>query len=144
MHILAAILMKYRSIAIFDKATEMHIRRRDVEMEEMCGHMESSLYGREGDALVEGVANFKYLGRQMDHTDDEWLALQWNVKWVRRVWGVSLLMLQREGEDTKVVEILYRDVVKVVFLFVSESWVLLTEMKITVEGTHTGFLRQCT
>ena len=122
----------------------MHLRQRDVEMEEMCGHMEYSLYGREGDALVEGVANFKYLGRNLDQTDDDWLALKWNVKQVCRVWGVSLLMLRRDRADTKVVEMLYRAVVKVLFLFVSESWVLLTEMKITAERTHTGYLRQFT
>ena len=53
-------------------------------------------------------------------------------------------ILQREGVNNKVVEIFYRVVVQVVILFVSRCWVLLAAMERTVEGTHTGFLRQIT
>ena len=41
-------------------------------------------------------------------------------------------------------EMLYRSVVQAVLLFVSETWVLLASMGITMEGTHTGFMRQIT
>ena len=49
-------------------------------MEERCGDMELSLYGREGYSLMEGVANFKYLGRPLDQMDDDWKMVQCNFK----------------------------------------------------------------
>ena len=42
---------------------------------ERCGGMEFILYGREGDALAEGVANFKYLGRPLDQMENYWPAV---------------------------------------------------------------------
>ena len=41
-------------------------------------------------------------------------------------------------------EIIYREVVQVVILFGSESWILSAAMEITAEGTHTVFLQQIT
>ena len=43
----------------------MWLSRRDVEMAERYRDMVFRLYGREGGALVEGIENFKYLGRSM-------------------------------------------------------------------------------
>ena len=37
--------------------------------------------------LVDGVAQFKYLVRPLDQTDDEFLSVWRNIKWARRVWG---------------------------------------------------------
>ena len=34
--------------------------------------MEYSLYRREGDTLVEGVTQFKYLGHPLDQMDENW------------------------------------------------------------------------
>ena len=52
-------------------------------------------------------------------------------------------------EDTKKgrgglqsLSMLYRAMVQVVLLFGLVYWVLPASIKITVEGTHTGFLRQ--
>ena len=63
--------MKHRRADRCEKTTEIRIRKRDVDMAERCADMEFILYGREGDALVEGVSNFKYLGRPLDQTDDD-------------------------------------------------------------------------
>ena len=52
----------------------------------MLGEMEFSLYEREGGALVEGVAQFKYLVRTLVQTDKEWLEIIWNIKRVWKVW----------------------------------------------------------
>ena len=51
-------------------------------------------------------------------------------------------MQRREGDYHKVVAMLYRAVTQAVILFGLKTWVLLTEMERTVEGTHTSFLRQ--
>ena len=49
-------------------------------MEEMCGDMEFSLYGREEYALEEDVENFKYMERPLDQTNDDWTSVLRNVK----------------------------------------------------------------
>ena len=49
-----------------------------------------------------------------------------------------------EGADTQVSEMFYGEVVHVVLIFVSESWVLSAEIKRAVVGNHTGFLQQIT
>ena len=43
-----------------------------MEMEARCGDMEFGMYEEEGDEMIEGVAKFKYLGRTLDQTDDDW------------------------------------------------------------------------
>ena len=53
-------------------------------------------------------------------------------------------ILQTDGTDTKVAEFFYRVVVQAVILIGLEPWVLSTSMEKTVEGEHTGFLRQIT
>ena len=40
-------------------------------MSERCRDMEFILYGGEGGALVEVVANFKYMVHPLDKTDDD-------------------------------------------------------------------------
>ena len=54
-------------------------------MMDSCGGTDFSLYGREGDALVEGVTQFKYLGHLLDQTDYDWTEVQWNVNQARKV-----------------------------------------------------------
>ena len=51
-------------------------------------------------------------------------------------------MLRREEEYIKAAEIFYRERVQVVLLLSLDSWFPLTAMDITVEGTHTWFLRR--
>ena len=55
-------------------------------MVERSGETKFILYRREGRVLMEGVAQFKYLGRPIDQTDDKWPAVQRNVKQVQRFW----------------------------------------------------------
>ena len=67
---------------------------------------------------MEGVENFKYLGRPLEQTYDEWLAVIWNVNRLQRVWGRLGNILRREGANPKVAGIFYRAVTQVVILFV--------------------------
>ena len=94
--------------------------------------------------MVEGVVTFRYLGRPLDQTDDDWPVVRRNIMHVRLVWGRMVTMLQQEGADPRVAAMFYRAVVQAILLYGSETWVLSTEMDKKVEGTHTGFLRQIT
>ena len=53
MHIPVAKLFKHRRTYRCNKAMERQIRQRDVEMVERCVYMEFSLYGGEGEDIVE-------------------------------------------------------------------------------------------
>ena len=91
---------------------------------------------------MEGVEHFKYLGRPLDKSDGNWMEVQKNTKWERKVWGRLGNFLQSEGADIKVSTMFYREVVQAVLLFGLEYCVLLTEMENIAEGAHTSFLRQ--
>ena len=79
--------------------------------------MELSLYRREGDGLVEGLTTFKYLGRPLDQTYNDWSIIRQNIKRARKVCGRLGKLLRQEGADTRGVEMLYRMVAQSVLLF---------------------------
>ena len=53
----------------------MWFQWKDVELIHISGEMEFTLYGREVDALVEGVSHLKYMGRILDRSDNYCLAI---------------------------------------------------------------------
>ena len=87
MNVLAAILEKNKQTAIYDRATEMRLRRRYVKLAQRSGDMELSLYGREVDTLVEGVDQFKYLGRILDQYNGYCTEICQNIMRAQNVWG---------------------------------------------------------
>ena len=104
--------------------------------------MEFSLYKEEGEDMVEGVENFKYLWRTLDQTDDDWPAVWLSIMRARSVWGRLGTLIIWKGAETKVSVMFYRAVIQLVLLFGADTWLLLAAMEWKAEGTHTGFLRQ--
>ena len=83
----AARLFKHQNLDKCHKSTERRLRRRDVDMLARCGEMEFNLNGEEGDKRVENVPTFRYLGRPLDQTDDDWPTVRKNIMHARLVWG---------------------------------------------------------
>ena len=54
------------------------------------------------EAPIESVSGFKYLGRILTETDDDWPAVVGNLRKERRSWGRLTRVLSREGADPKV------------------------------------------
>ena len=54
-----------------------------MEKAERCGEMDFSLEVEEADDMVESVEMFKYLGRILDQTDDDWPAVRRNIMCAR-------------------------------------------------------------
>ena len=54
-------------------------------MAAMCGEMEFSMEGGDGDERVENVTTFQYLGRPLDRTYDDWTAVRRNIMRARSV-----------------------------------------------------------
>ena len=53
--------------------------------------------GEEGEETIEGVALFKYLGRTMEQSDDDWPEVRRKIRKERKVWGRLGVVLRREG-----------------------------------------------
>ena len=104
--------------------------------------MELSLNGEEGEEIIEGVALFKYLGRSLDQSDDDWSAVRRKIIKGHHVWGRLGVILSREGDKPTTSAAFYRAVVQVAILFGEEMCVLsdATEKRIVV--FHTDFLQQ--
>ena len=89
-----------------------------------------SAYGKP----MEAVTEFRYLGRILTATDDNWLEVAGNIKKARRSWGRMSWVLGREGADPKVSRTFYIDVVQQELLFGAEMWVLTKNMELALDA----------
>ena len=89
-------------------------RRRDVAITNQYAEASFSLTGEDEAECIEGVGIFKYLGRLMDRSDDNWLAFRKNTRKARQVWGNLGKLIWKEGAATYVSERFHRAVVQVV------------------------------
>ena len=77
---------------------------------------------------IEAVLEFRYLGRILTATDDNWTAVAGNIMKARRIWGQLDQVLGSEGADPKVSRTLYIAVTQQFLLFGAETWVLTRKM----------------
>ena len=77
---------------------------------------------------TEAVSEFRYLGRLLTATDDDWPAVAGNIRKERVSWGRLARVLGREGADPKVSRSFYTAVAQQVLLFEAETWVLTRKM----------------
>ena len=101
-------------------------RRRLVEMEmRENSEREFRAYGKP----MEAVSEFRYLGRLLTATDDDWPAVAGNIRKARVRWGRLVRVLGQEGADPKVSRSFYTAVTQQVLLFGAETWVLTRKME---------------
>ena len=74
-------------------------RRRDVAIASRCVEASFSLTGEDEAEFIEGVETFKHLGRMLDRSYDDWLAVRWNVRKARQVWIQLGRILRRVGAE---------------------------------------------
>ena len=60
---------------------------------------------------------FRYLGRPLDQTYDDWLSVWRNIMRASLVWGRLGTLLRWEGSEPRVSEIFYREVVQAILLY---------------------------
>ena len=75
-------------------------------------------YGRP----LETVKHFKYLGRVLRDSDDDWMEVVGNLRKVRTSWARLSIILGREGASTRVSGISFNMVVQAVLLLGAEMW----------------------
>ena len=79
---------------------------------------------------------FRYLGQTLPSTDDNWLAVERNLRRAWGKWGRLKNILRREGEDKRTVGRFYVAVMQAVILFGSETWVLTPQLEKDLIGFH--------
>ena len=83
---------------------------------------------------MEAMPEFKYLGRILTATDDDWPEVAWNLKKARRSWGRLARVLRREGTDPKVSRTFFIAVTQAVLIYRSETWVLTARMEKSLDS----------
>ena len=101
-------------------------RRRRLAKTETRENLERAFhaYGKS----METVLEFRYLGRLLTATDDDWPAVAGNIKKARLSWGRLDRVLGREGADPKVSQSFYTAMTQQVLLFGADTWVLTRKM----------------
>ena len=93
---------------------------------------------------METVTEFRYLGRLLTAMDDDWPAVEGNIKKARRSWGRLDQVLGREGVDPKVSQTFYIAVTQQVLLFGAETWVLTKNMESALDAFQGRVARKLT
>ena len=83
---------------------------------------------------MELVSEFKYLGRILTATDNDWPAVVGKLRKARQSWGRLARVLRREVADPKVSWAFYISVTQAVLLFGLETWVLTERMEKSLES----------
>ena len=87
-------------------------------------------------APLESVKVFKYLGRPLSSTDDDWPAIYRNLSKARQRWAQVSRVLVREGADPKTSAVFYKAVVQSVLLYGCESWDMSPRVLKVLSGFH--------
>ena len=109
MHIPEDRLEKHKQTSRYEISMDMRMRRRDVEF---------SLYGRGWSSLLEEVSQLKYLGQNLDQSNNYWPEFRQNIRRAWKVWIWLGEIFRREETDTKMSAMFYQEVAKVVMLFI--------------------------
>ena len=93
---------------------------------------------------MRAVTDFRYLGRVLTDTDDDWPAVAGNIRKARASWGRLVRVLGREGADPKVSRSFYTAVTQQILLFGAESWVLTKNMESALDTFQGRVARRLT
>ena len=90
------------------------------------------------------VSEFRYLGRLLTATDDDWPAVNGNIRKARMSWGRLARVLGSKGADPKVSRVFYTAVTQQVLLFGAETWVLAKKMESSLDTFQGRVARRLT
>ena len=95
-------------------------------------------------APIKSVTEFKYLGRILTATDDDWPAVVGNPGKAKRSWGRLSRMFGKEGADPKVSRAFYISVTQAVLLFGSKTCVLTLQIEKALDSFQSRVVRRIT
>ena len=91
-----------------------------AEEEREVTTMYFSVYGHP----LEMVTSFKYLGRVISSTENDWMKIVRNLARAKTVWSRMSRILSRMGAPPWVSGLLFKAVIQAVLLFGAETWVV--------------------
>ena len=91
---------------------------------------------------MRAVTEFKYLGRVLTNTDDDWPVVSGNIRKAQANWGRLARILGREGADPKVSRSFYTAVTQQVLLFGAELWVLTKNTESALDALQGSVARR--
>ena len=113
-------------------------RKRELEIE----HLRAlSTEFRIDDTLLENVETFRYLGRIVSATTEDWPSVSDNLRKARKSWGRFSTLLRREGASPRVCGLFYKAVVLSTLLYACETWVITKPILRALEGFHNRITR---
>jgi len=93
-------------------------------------------------APLESVSTFRYLGRPLSSTDDDWPAIYRNLSRARQRWAMIQRMLTRKGASPKTSVIFYKAVAQSVLLYRCETWVVTPAVLKVLSSFHNRVARR--
>ena len=91
---------------------------------------------------IKSAATLQYLGRSAAYKNIEWAALYHNLMKAQQMWGMVSRVLVKVGATMQALEMMYKTVVQMVLIYVSESWVITDEMMKVLERFHHQIYRR--
>jgi hypothetical protein len=91
---------------------------------------------------LESVSTFKYLGRLLSSTDDDWPTIYKNLSKARKRWGMVSRLLVQDNADPKTSGIFYKAIVQSILLYGSETWVVTPSVLRVLESFHNRVARR--
>lgn len=85
---------------------------------------------------IENVSTFKYLGRLISSTDNDWPARYKNLREAWQCWAKLSRLLVRDGASPRISGMFYKAVVRSTLFFSSETWIITRPMLKALEGFH--------
>ena len=95
-------LLKHQQTQRYERNMQIQWQRRDIAIASRYADAYFSLTREEDAECVEGVETFKYLGRMLDRSDDNWTEVHNNIRKAHWVWGRLGKMLWKEGAEPRV------------------------------------------
>ena len=92
--------------------------------------------------ILERVTTFRYLGRPLAMTDEDWPAIHQNLSRARQKWGRFSWLLRREGANACISGLFYKAVVQSVLSYGCETWVVTPRVLSILESFHNRVARR--
>ena len=93
---------------------------------------------------METIGDFKYLGRPLNETNDDWTAIKYNLKKSRKIWSAVKRVLIRDKSSLRTMGYFYKAVVQSILLYRSETWVYTDKMLSRLRNFHNKIARRLT
>jgi hypothetical protein len=97
-----------------------------------------------GDATLEQVTQFRYLGRIISEDDNDVPTCLRNIQRAKAKWAAISRVLKRDGASQRAFARFYLVIVNTVLLYASDTWVVTQHMQDMLEAFHNRCARHIT